>query len=124
MNILIHPDTPFSEIIDQFKGEYPFLSLAFYSKPHWPQHVSREDDRLSDSTTLAALGPHLTSPITLSIDQDTRVVELEQMFQDQCGIGIQVLRLLKNKYRQVTLNSDWTLHRVNIEAEGDAKVFG
>lgn len=124
MNILITPDTPFIEIIDQFKGEYPFLSLAFYSKPHWPQHFSREDDRLPDSSTLSSVAPHLTSPISISVDQSTRVVELEQMFQEKCGIGIQVLRLLKNKYRQVTLNSDWTLHRVNIEAEGDAKIFG
>lgn len=124
MNILITPDTPFIEIIDQFKVEYPFLSLAFYSRPHWPQHVSREDDRLPDSSTLSSVAPHLTSPITISVDQGTRVVELEQMFQEKCGIGIQVLRLLKNKYRQVTLNADWTLHRVNIEAEGDAKLFG
>lgn len=124
MNILITPDTPFSEIIDQFKVEYPFLSLAFYSKPLWPQHVSREDDRLPDSTTLASVAPHLTEPIIISTDRATQVVDLEQMFQERCGIGIQVLRLLKNKYRQVILNSDWSLHRVNIEAEGDAKFFG
>ena len=91
-----------------FSDAYPQLKLAFFTKPHDVNELSGKRDEVSDDILISALSKSVGSTDIL-IQPDMTVAELEQTFENQMHLHVQVLRKSGGLWLQTSRTDSFTL---------------
>ena len=121
--LVLHRLRTLKDLSDSFNHCYPNLRLAFYQHTHKKRKSSPLTEQLAEGLKLEDIQEEISFSV-IDIDEGKAVAKLEEELQNKLGFGVQVLRRIKHKWSQLTLNDDWSLQRHNREAEIDAQIFG
>jgi hypothetical protein len=122
MHIHIHDKTKLKEIQDAFSTYYPYLRLRFYKQPHKHFEISSEKGRLSEELTIEEIkNTHLDG--VLDIMPTQRVDEVEDMFLEQFGLAVQILKKEKSEWVQTTGLDSYSLKEVNEFSRNDSDEY-
>lgn len=112
MKIHIEDNSLTNLIKEKFSRVYPFLKLEFFSKAHKEGEASKKEDIISSSSLLVDIrskhneGDFIITP-------QSKVSEVEQGFESQFGIHVQVFRKSGNLWLETTSTDGWTLLEQN-----------
>jgi len=96
-----------------FSEYFPYLSLAFFSKPHDIYRSSPVKYLITEHNLPLEhieANPHHAE---LDISADMKVGELEQLFEQELGLHVQVLRRDGHSWIETTLTDGLSLRRQN-----------
>jgi hypothetical protein len=123
MKIAILPDQTIQLVQQAFQKSFPFLKIEFFTRAHG-------EGRPSEAKFLVPIhrriGDYMkvNAPQELAFDAQTKVMDLEKMFQLQCGLFVQVFRKSGRVWLETTITDDWTLEKQNqqgMELEGSER---
>lgn len=112
MKILLHSERTIQEVKEEFNTVYPFLKIEFFSKRHKPGEGSTEFDELDPSAELIDVTGALKEGI-IDINPTDTVKDVEQKFQQQYGLPVQIFRKQKGVWHETTVTDDLTLQEQN-----------
>lgn len=114
MKLHIHLNDTLESVQRSFNSEFPFLKLEFFSRPHDRGGTSEKQHILNAKRTVETCNPSITET-TLSIPTAMTVQELEQVFQHELGLYVQVFRKSGRVWLETTATDTWSLHKQNAE---------
>lgn len=112
MKITITANTPLREIIAAFSQAWPHLRLAFYTRPHAehrgtdPKFSINNLDQTVEATTGIAI-----QPVLFDITESMSVWEVEQLFEKDLGLHVNIFRHSGNVWLQTTVSDRLTLRQ-------------
>jgi hypothetical protein len=112
MKILLHSERTIKEVKEEFNTVYPFLKIEFFSKMPKPGEASREVEELDPSAELIEITGALKEGI-IDINPTDTVKEVEQKFQQQYGLPVQIFRKQKGVWHETAVTDDLTLQEQN-----------
>lgn len=112
MTIQFHPKLTLGDLQDEFHANFPFLRIVFFSRSH-NAGKGTEKKFIKDSKTLIEQCRQKKGTDLLSFNTFTTVHELEQLFESQFGLFVQVFRRSGNLWLETTVTDGWTLHKQN-----------
>jgi hypothetical protein len=116
MILTVDHNTRIRDLQAAFNEVFQFLRLEFFRNPHQPHQPSpKKDMRSPDDLALTADKRHIVAE--LSIDNQWKVAELEELFAREAGLNVQVFRRSGNVWIETTFTDDWTLEQQNKEGE-------
>ncbi len=115
-SITINDETSIRSIQDAFNSVFPYLKLEFYSKPHAPGRPSNVKFLQQPGKLLGEIRKNHTNG-EIILKPEMTVSDIEQLFGNEYGIGIQVFRKSGNIWLETTITDDWTLQKQNAEGE-------
>ncbi len=92
-----------------FSALYPGLKIEFYEKPHKAYTTSSADFQLHDQALLEMA----TQEGEIDLDPAMTVEEVEQKFESDFGLHIQIYRQSKELWLQTSATDHWTLEVQN-----------
>lgn len=120
MKIIIDDQQTIANIRDSFNKRFPFLKLEFFSKRHNSGHPSSMKFLINPNATIKECRTiHHSGEITIT--PDMKVNELEQLFWNKYGLGVQVFRKSGASWLETILTDIWTLAEQNAEGESLSK---
>jgi hypothetical protein len=108
----ISDDKTLRDIQKEFNVYFPYLKIEFYKGEHEEGEGSPIEDRLDPNRKLGAVRKIHTLE-DLTIRDDMRVSDFEQMFLSKYGLNVQVFRKSGNLWIQTTSTDYWTLAEQN-----------
>lgn len=111
MSTTIEIDNEFmtlKDIKDQFNKKFPNLKIEFFQKHHEPKEASPKNAIYEDSLTLKDVRDE-GSLNPISIHGNTKTSTLEEHFENEYGVSVQVYKKRGNTWIQSTSTDDWTL---------------
>jgi hypothetical protein len=115
MNIEMLSHKTLKEIDEEFHKRFPYLKLAFFSKPHTEGELSSNEDAVDLNQTLGEFG---SSIVDWKVDGLTVVGELEKKFQENTGLSVQVMRKSGELWLQTSRTDHLTLAEQNAKGRG------
>lgn len=112
MTLLIQPDFSIKEVQSEFSKVFPYLKLEFFKKMHSPLEGTEKKHQLNPDEKLNSINKSLTS-YSLHITENTTVTELEQKFQNELGLPVQIFRKSGNSWLETTITDAWSLSKQN-----------
>lgn len=103
------------QIQEEFSNIYPFLKIEFFEIPHGPKESSHRNKMITSEKRLKE-GLKGVNEKSLFLFGDTTVKQLEEQFQNDFGLNVQVFRKSGNLWIETSLTDTWTLDRQNQEA--------
>lgn len=120
MTIKISDSRKISDIQQEFNDLFPFLKLEFFSRPHTKREGSEKLYRIDCSKKLSeSRKVHTKGDLTIIPSQT--VAELENAFEENYGLSVQVYRKSGKMWLQSTITDDWTLKEQNEHGEALSK---
>ncbi len=119
MDIVITANKTLGEISAEFNQKFPYLKLDFFHHVHEPGKGNSPHDRMDSKLTIAEAGK-FDHDENFSINGHLKVRSLEAHFQEEYGIGVQVLRRSGSLWLQSTVTDNWTLAKQNEEGRVDS----
>lgn len=116
MKILISDTKQIRTIQKQFEAEFPHLRLEFFTKAHGRGESSAWDNQVDPHKTLGEFR-HTHQTDKIEIVPDMTVAALEETFQKNFGLSVQVFRHSGDAWLETTTTDSWTLERQEREAE-------
>jgi len=101
-----------SQIKEEFNILFENLKIEFFSSSHQAKEGSHESQKIKENLHLSSIrnnsneGEFLISP-------EMSITELEQAFEQNFGIYIQVYRKSGDIWLQTTSTDDWSLSKQN-----------
>jgi len=122
MNIHISPERTIGEVQDAFQVMYPFLKIVFFSKPHRAFKSSHAKYLIDDREQ--TLGAIMAEPKTgfLSLEPTTPTFQAEQLFEDEFGLFVQVMRKSGNAWLVTSVTDSLTLEQQNAKGRASDHV--
>lgn len=119
--MLVKDELLIQDLQKTFNLKFPYLKIEFYQKPHHSEGGSPKDEKLDVNQTIGAVRTvHHTGE--LSIHGNQKISTLEQAFQDQYGLFVQVFRKSANLWLQTTKTDHWTLTEANKKGEHSVRL--
>lgn len=115
MKLVIKKGMTVNDVKNQFSALFPYLKLEIFKRKSTPGHTMDEDSVAPGKSLLENIQPLLCTGI-MSIDQNTRVSELEQGFSNRFLLKVQVFRRSKNLWLETSTTDVWTLGQQNEHA--------
>lgn len=114
MKIKIDPTKKLSLIKAEFNEAFPFLRIEFFTHPHKVNAPNSKKDLILKDVPLSELkrSKHIHA---IEINDDMPVETVEQMFQKEFGVAMQVFRKSGKSWLETSVTDDWTLRRQNEE---------
>lgn len=114
--MLISDEKKINEVQAEFKILFPHLQLRFYKKAHASGEGSKAREELARHLTIGEIRQvHNSSDLT--IRPAMKVDELEQTFENELGLHVQVFRQSTGGlWLQTTATDQWTLGQQNSRA--------
>jgi hypothetical protein len=100
-----------------FRLCFPNLSLSFYTKPHDIYQSSPVKYLITESNTLLKHIEARPHDGDVEIFADMKVSELEQLFEQEFGLHVQVFRRMGNTWVETTFTDNLSLCEQNEKAE-------
>lgn len=116
MNIHIADDLSIRDIQKTFSERFPYLKLEFFSRPHQSGKGSEKKYMRSNDAMLRDFRL-IHSDGSLSIEDDMRVSELEELFREHFGLYVQVFRRSGRLWLETTATDNWTLKVQNEQGQ-------
>ena len=110
--MLINKDKTVKDIQEEFNLLFPGLQLHFYTRKHADRAGSPQADEIDGVNKLGSLKTFKKDGF-MSIFKTMAVSELEQSFENNFGLYVQVFRQSKDLWLQTTSTDDWTLEEQN-----------
>ncbi len=120
--IIIHDLISIDFIKEQFHRAYPYLKIEFFSEPHLPGKGNLKTKMITSSKNIGEL-QRVKKQGSLMIDSKKSVGELENHFENEFGLHVQVFRKSGNIWLETTSTDDWTLEQQNEEGKNLAQHF-
>jgi hypothetical protein len=99
-----------SSIKKEFNELFPFLKLEFFRQNHAVRGGSPRQQLVKEDFILKPL--HKENK-TMIINEHMPVSAVEQLFNEQFGVSVQVFRRSGNLWLETTMTDNWTLKRQN-----------
>jgi hypothetical protein len=112
MKIKIDFNKTIKEIQDEFRKEFPFLTIEFFKKPHHEHEASEAKDMYPHTMKIKEISSNPTEGV-LEIRKDMTVNELEEILEKKFGLHAQVFRKQRLDWIETTTTDDWTLEKQN-----------
>ncbi len=110
--LTLSDDLKISEIQEQFNGIFSQLKLEFFSKAHEDGEGSHKNDMISPELTLGSVRNNHTEG-SLKVAPDMSVSSLEEAFETNYGLHVQVFRKSGDVWLETTVTDSWTLEEQN-----------
>lgn len=123
MKIQIDAETTISDVQKKFNEIYPYLKLDFYKKPHEESALSEVSD-LIKTTELFSKIKSISEPISINVDPERTVAQVESEFYDKCGVAMQVSRRSGDIWIQTSKTDYRTLKLQNESGEAMSAMEG
>ena len=117
MEIIIHDSIKLCEIQKEFSKHFPYLKLEFFGFQPEQKMVFTRENLITDTTQTLGDVRHLHRIGHISINGHLKVNTLEQNFQENYGINVQVFRKSANTWLLTTTTDNWTLVEQNKKGE-------
>lgn len=105
-----------SSIQEDFNSAFPYLKIEFFKKPHEAGEASPLSEMLPSDSTLGKWRT-IHNEGDLTITAETKVDEVETMFQEKFGISAQVFRKSGAVWLETSATDSWTLKEQNEQGE-------
>ena len=112
MELKLTKDTTINDLKYQFSSRFPFLKLEFFKHKHRVGQSSLKDQKLNDRVLLKEVNPGLKEGV-INLSPSTTVADLEQLFQKQFGLPVQVFRKANYQWVETTYTDILTLEKQN-----------
>lgn len=110
MRIDIQDNKSVSEIKEEFSRHFPGLKMEFVAHSHASGEGSPKDQIIKGDHKLWELRKFHTE-LSVDIDDQITVAQLEGLFRDRFGLHIQVFRKSGNAWLQTVNTDSWTLRK-------------
>ena len=100
------------EVKMEFQDKFPFLKIEFYRGTHAEGQGSLEKDHLDETMTIGQ-ARKIHKDGEMGIHGNLKVSSLEQTFQEDYGLNVQVFRRSGELWLQTTSTDEWTLSEQN-----------
>lgn len=105
------------DVQKKFNHVYPFLKIEFYDKPHAAHSGSGILEQLPEDALISEVYPNFFETVIDVYNEDMSVSELEQLFENQAGLHVQVFRKSGSVWLQTTSTDDWSIRKHLEKAE-------
>jgi len=112
MKIKISYSEKTGKIRNTFNSKFPFLKIEFFNTSHAPGQPTSKNNLVSENILLGEINP-LIKEGTIMIGPDEKVATIEQTFQEEFGLPVQVFRKQKNVWIETTKTDQLTLAQQN-----------
>jgi hypothetical protein len=117
MKIELASNKTIGEIQAAFSGYFPNLKLAFFSKSHKAYKSSAAKFLIQEKDMpLSKLSSLLQEPKSLLLEQNMPVWQLERLFEEECGLHVQVFRRSGKIWLETSKTDDLTLEQQEAKA--------
>jgi hypothetical protein len=122
MKIQVTTGMTIAALQQAFSACFPNLALAFFSKPHEIFQSSPVKYLLTDSSlSLERIEKHPHNG-AVEVYADITVADLEQFFEQEFGLHVQIFRKTGNTWQETTLSDQLTLGAQNAFSMEEAAV--
>lgn len=119
MKIRISPDMTIHELQEAFHSHFIWLKIELFTKPHEPGKGSWAKYMIFDkNTTLKDCGK-VMEETEIEINPKQTVRSMEQLFQEQFGLNIQVYHRSSGTWIETTRTDTKTLASLNQRAQDE-----
>ena len=108
MKVHIDDSKTIKEIQDEFIAIFKFIKIEFFTKPHETGETSTKEDLIDDSKKIGDIRTNHKEG-DLVITKDMLVSDVENAFEEDFGIHVQVFRKQNNVWLLTTSTDNWTL---------------
>jgi hypothetical protein len=112
MQLLISAGRTIRDIDKEFTQAFPSLKLEFYHHKHKVGQSSRSDKKVSEYSSLGELNKNIKSA-HIDINPTNTVAEIEQIFQNEFGLSVQIFRRMGDVWLETTRTDSLTLEKQN-----------
>ena len=112
MQLHIAPNRIISDIQKEFNKMFPFLKIEFFSNKSFSrsnfsaQQIISQSRKIGDTQLTKSHGD-------IEIAEEMKVRELENIFNDQFNLAVQVFRKSGSIWLETTMTDNWTLQQQN-----------
>lgn len=110
MRLDIKDNKSVSDIKKDFSEHFPGLKIEFVAHSHTSGVGSEKEDVIKGNPKLWELRKFHTE-LTVDIDENFTVAQVEGMFRDRFGLHIQIFRKSGNVWIQTVNTDSWTLKK-------------
>ena len=112
MEIFLSSESTIKDINREFKKSFPLLQLEFYKRKHSLSETSTWEHKFPERTFLKDINKRFR-PGMIKINPHDTVAELEQRFQRNFDLSVQVYRLMGEVYIETAQTDDLSLQQQN-----------
>jgi len=112
MKIEIASSRLLSEIQQEFNDKFPFLKIEFFRSTLPRQSKWNAANRISPNLEISRCQTQPKSG-AIHFQEETKVEELENLFQQGFNLNVQVFRRSGNIWLETTMTDKWTLKQQN-----------
>ena len=106
MKLKIKSGKTLKQLQKEFQDEFPLLKIEFFNRPHRNEEASSKKDLQDTSLTVAEISKKQGE---VAISGKTKTAELEQQFQTEFGLNVQVFRKSGNVWLETSTTDHLTL---------------
>ena len=106
--MLIQRNQKIIDLQQAFNNRFPGLKIVFYKKQHGDHEGSLKDLEYDSDQLLSVIQPDIKDG-KIDLEPSKTVTELEQEFEAQFGLNVQVFRRSNTIWLQTVKTDDWTL---------------
>ncbi len=111
MTIAINSTSQVSDVQREFNGLFPFLKMELFKGKHGYREGSARQEKLPAYLYIGDLTKRL--PAAIEVSESMTVQELEQLFEVELGLHLQVFRKSGTLWLETTITDNWTLKQQN-----------
>lgn len=113
MQLSIEEQRMIKEVQAEFSAAYPFLKLEFYKNGNTHEKKNVLQKKVEGNIQLGEIMPFKKSEGHLSIADKMTVADIENAFQEQFGLTVELFRRSGNVWLETTMTDNWTLKQQN-----------
>ncbi len=113
MKMHIKPSNNIGDLNAAFREEFPYLKLAFFSKPHHAYKGTAAKFLLTDpSLSVKDMNPNAHEG-DIFIEEDMPTWQVERLFESEFGLHVQIFRKSGSIWLETSVTDDLTLEQQN-----------
>ena len=110
--MLIKKNSLISDLQKEFNAVYPGLKIVFYKKGHGDHEGSQKASEYESGLKISEIQNSLNDG-SIDLSPTKSVAQLEQEFEENFGLHVQVFRRSNTLWLQTVRTDDWTLEVQN-----------
>jgi len=112
MQLNISEELLLSEIQHEFNRHYPFLKLVFFNAKRFARKLFTSSQVIPATKKINEIQTGTPAGV-ITIANEMKVGELEEIFKNQFNLTVQVFRKSGNLWLETTMTDNWTLLQQN-----------
>lgn len=108
--MVLHENDTVRDIRNRFREKYSHLDIKFYTKSHESFQGSSVADEVPETLQLSKIGSSVHEG-DIDVSPDITVSELEEVFEKEYGLHVQIFRKSGDTWLQTSVTDHWPLQR-------------